>query len=272
MRTIVFGRMDLAFVSLPTNVPYVERGLASWMSPERIIHIVQNVRHANPAWLGGYPVRLLTQPLARIAINEIVMAEISPYLDKRAMTEVVPLGHDLSYFTNRRGDTISTPLRVAYTTWKSDLGMRLEERLPSGRFQWRSIREHVSWDQLRELYQWADVFLCTPGPEEGLYLPGLEAMAAGALVVTPDVGGNMAYCRPGKNCELVDFEDLDAYEAALHDIATWSTVRVSAIRRAGFETAAGFDLMEERRNFAAFLGRLWERIEEFENRTRQGFR
>jgi glycosyltransferase involved in cell wall biosynthesis len=200
------------------------------------------------------------------------MDRIRPYLDERAMSEVIPLGHDLSYFTNRRAETMSTPLRVAYTTWKSDLGIRLEERLSSDRFEMRSIREHVSWHELRELYQWADVFLCTPGPEEGLYLPGLEAMAAGALVVTPDVGGNMAYCRPGKNCELVAFEDLDAYELALDGIATWSSGRIGAMRRAGLDTTAEFDLMVERQHFADFLRRLWERIEDFENRTRQGIR
>ncbi len=48
------------------------------MSPERIIHIIQNVRHVNPAWHRGIGTRLLTRPAARISINSIVADAIHP--------------------------------------------------------------------------------------------------------------------------------------------------------------------------------------------------
>ena len=34
-----------------------------------------------------------------------------------------------------------------------------------------------------------------PNHEEGFYLPALEAMAAGAIVVCPDCTGNRGFCR-----------------------------------------------------------------------------
>ncbi len=80
-----------------------------------------------------------------------------------------------------------------------------------GASSFRAIREPVGWDELRELYHWSDVFLATPLVEEGFYMPGLEAMAAGAVVISSDAGGNRAYCRFGENCVGVGLEDAGGY-------------------------------------------------------------
>lgn len=264
-KRIDFGEDDLAFVSLPGNFELPYNSLPSGMSPERIIHIIQNVRHVNPRWLGGYPVRLLTRPAARISINDIVADLIRPYLDPRGLHRVINLGHALDYFAHERSGGLSTPVRVAYTTWKSDLGDRVAATLPEG-FEFRAIRETVDWAALRELYHWAAVFVSSPGPEEGLYLPGLEAMAAGALVVTPDVGGNMAYCRPEDNCLLVGFEDVDGYRDALLRLAGADAAEVERLRTAGYATTADFDLDAERRGFHDFLDEVWQRVDAYEGR------
>jgi glycosyltransferase involved in cell wall biosynthesis len=238
------------------------------MSPERIIHIIQNVRHATPAWTDGYALRLLTRPAARIAINQIVMNRIAPYLDARALAEVIPIGHDFGYFSTERESGLHSPVRVAYTGWKSDLGARLERKLSSEKFEVRGISHHVSWQELSELYRWADVFLSTPGPEEGLYLPGLEAMAAGAIVITPDAGGNMAYCRPGDNCVLVGLEQVDDYADALASVSGWDDERIRSVRASARRTTEEFDLSREREAFGAFLDRLRPRIACYEGAGR----
>lgn len=264
---LAFRSRDLAFVSLPRTYEHAFRSLPREMSPERIIHIIQNVRHVNPAWNDGYPIRLLTRPAARISINDIVGDAISPWLDPRGMHEVIPLGHALDYFSHERSGPIGSPVKVAYTTWKSDIGDRTAAALAEDpRFTFRAIRDMVPWSDLRELYAWADVFLCAPYPEEGLYLPGIEAMANGCLVVSPDAGGNMAYCRPGENCLLVGFDDPASYADALRTIADWAPAEVANFRAAGFAATEPFDLDRERTSFANYLTRLWERIDAFESR------
>lgn len=260
---------DLAFFSLPSSYPVVEGALGAGMSPERIIHIIQGVRHATPAWTDGYALRLLTRPAARIAINQIVMDRIAPHLDARALAEVITIGHDFDYFSTERESGLHSPVRVAYTGWKSDLGARLERKVPAEKFEVRGISHHVSWQELRELYQWADVFLSTPGPEEGLYLPGLEAMAAGAIVITPDAGGNMAYCRPGDNCVLVELEQVDDYADALAAVSGWDDERIRSVRASARRTTEEFDLSREREAFGAFLERLRERIAGYERAGRR---
>ena len=46
----------------------------------------------------------------------------------------------------------------------------------------------------------ARVVVTLPQEREGFYLPALEAMALGCLVVCPDAVGNRGYCEPGVNC------------------------------------------------------------------------
>ncbi len=256
---------DLAFVSLPPNFEVAHRSLPRGMSPERIIHIIQNVRHVTPTWLGGYPLRLLTRPAARISTNDIVHDAVAGFVDPRTIHVVIPLGHDLGYFHKERTEGFSRPIRVAHTAWKSDIGDRTEAALDDDRFTFRAIRESVPWSDLRDLYHWADVFLCAPNLEEGFYMPGLEAMEAGCLVVTPDVAGNMAYCRPDDNCLLVGFEDVNGYVAALRTLADTPADQRTAMRAAGHGSTAPFNLDDERDGFATFLDTLWGRIDRWES-------
>ena len=46
----------------------------------------------------------------------------------------------------------------------------------------------------------ARVTVLVPNPKEGFYLPAVEAMAAGTLVVCPDCVGNRAFCLDEVNC------------------------------------------------------------------------
>jgi hypothetical protein len=194
--------------------------------------------------------------------NEYNLEAIRPHLNPDSLTEIIPLGHDTTYFEKWRKGGVGEPVKVAYTTWKSEVGDETASLLANDpAFEFRAIRGTAGWEELRELYHWADVFLCTPLYAEGFYLPGLEAMAAGAIVVTPDAYGNRAYCRFGENCVLVEHSDPRSYADALRDIASWDTGSVDEMRRHGYEAAARHTWEAEERRFAAFLERLVDRLE-----------
>ena len=53
---------DLAFFSWPVQYEQIARRLDPATPHERVILIVQNVRHANPTFLDGYALRLLARP------------------------------------------------------------------------------------------------------------------------------------------------------------------------------------------------------------------
>jgi Glycosyl transferases group 1 len=262
LEKVTVGPHDLAFLSWPTHYEIVEPRLSRWTRHEQVIFIVQNVRWANPSFAGGYAVRLLTRPMARIMTNDVVLEAIKPYLNPTSLSEVIRIGHDTDFFAKEKSGPFGDPIRVGYTTWKSDVGDKVASLLgdDSG-FSFRAIRDPVGWDELRELYHWADVFLATPLIEEGFYLPGLEAMATGAVVVSSDAGGNRAYCRFGENCLEVGFEDPSSYADALRVLRRYGTDEINRLRRGGYETVKLHTLEHERERFGEFMGRLTSRLD-----------
>jgi hypothetical protein len=250
---------DFAFFSWPEHMDHIAPRLAPGTSQIRVIHLVQNTRHANPFWIGGYATRLLTRPLARIMVTRETLDACLPYLNTSSPTRVITEGHDWQYFFKQRAGEVNSPLRVAYTTWKSQVGVQVEESLAGDdRFAFRSVRGVAAWDELRDLYHWADVVLGTPGPEEGFYLVGLEAMAAGAVLITADAGGNRAYSHFGQNCLQAEFESADDYRRALERIVAMPPDGVAALRSAAYTVLENHTLEREQAEFGEFLRSLAE--------------
>jgi hypothetical protein len=165
---------DFFFFSWPPNFELIERCLP-WFDTNRVIHIIQGIRHIYPNFVSGYALRLLSRPMTRIAISNHLCEAIAPHVNRSSVLRTIPLAHDTEYFErSRRTEDWHVPLHVAYATWKSDIGVDVERALSSdGRFKFRGIHEAVNWEQLKAVYSWADVFLCFPHREEGFYLPGL---------------------------------------------------------------------------------------------------
>lgn len=257
-KALPFDPECLYFFSLPTDFkfiePFVERGLPT----KRVVHIIQGKRHSSVDFQDGYAIRLLSRPMSRITINAIVRRAIDPYLNRSAICETIPLAHNTDYFrAPLRTLMQGRKLKVGYMTWKSDIGDRIAHLLASdARFSFTAVREPLDWPQLRKFYAELDVYLCAPKPQEGFYLPGLEAMAAGAVVLTPDVGGNMIYCRFGENCMDYDFDDAQSGAAALKHLTDAAPQRITALQRQGHATIEAFSLDQERARFGAFIDQL----------------
>jgi glycosyltransferase involved in cell wall biosynthesis len=246
---------DLVFLSWPPDFEFVRNRIALTRRYENVIHIMQSVRHANRSFLNGYATDLLRLPFSRIAVTHQVHDAIKPFLSANSLTRAIILGHDTEFFHRTRHEPFHSPLRVAYTAWKSKIGDRIagELRDRENEFAFRSLADQVSWPELRQLYHWADVFLATPNSTEGFYLPGLEAMSAGAVVVTPDAVGNRAYCNFGNNCLLVRHEDVESYVTALESLQRMPEDEVAAIRNRAHATADRHQLSTERNAFGDFL-------------------
>jgi len=69
-------------------------------------------------------------------------------------------------------------------------------------------------EEVNELYNQATMFVQT-SRHEGFCLPLLEAMATGAPVVCTDAHGNRDFCFDGKNCLMVEHDDVKGLSEAL---------------------------------------------------------
>lgn len=241
----------------PTHHPLIEAA-AHGPLHQRLIHLVQGTRHANPVWSDGRNYRLLHRPMTRIVVTEQVEREVAAHVNDRYPLRTIIEGHDGAYFAAGAPERQSarSVFRVLYATWKSDLGDRVAEILaddPS--FSFDAIRGECGWPELRRRYHAADLFVCSPGPQEGFYLPGIEAMAAGCSVVSAFVGGNESYLDDGANAVRAEYDDAASHARALVALAGDHDLRQTLLA-GGHATVERHRLDRERRAFLDTLSTL----------------
>ena len=105
--------------------------------------------------------------------------------------------------------------------------------------------------QLRRLYNRTAVFI-VPSLHEGFGLPGAEAMACGAALVSSRNGGVNAYARHGESALLCPIEDPEALAAATIKLLTDTAMRYR-IARAGASSAASQRPADATEAFGAVL-------------------
>jgi hypothetical protein len=98
-----------------------------------------------------------------------------------------------------------------------------------------------------------------PNVSEGFYLPALEAMALGAVVVCPDCVGNRGFCKDGYNCFLPAYSVKDV-SMAVHRACALLPVARTQLAEAARHTADMHGLARERDEFLRImrnLDQLW---------------
>jgi glycosyltransferase involved in cell wall biosynthesis len=98
----------------------------------------------------------------------------------------------------------------------------------------------------------ARVTVFAPNPVEGFYLPALEGMALGTLVVSPDCVGNRSFCLPGVNCLRPKFAEEPVVRAAEAALALDRASAAELTDKAS-ATASAHSLEAERQAFIEIL-------------------
>jgi glycosyltransferase involved in cell wall biosynthesis len=104
------------------------------------------------------------------------------------------------------------------------------------------------------------VTLFLPGSTEGFYLPALEGMAMGTVVVCPDCIGNRSFCLPGVNALRPAYDDTEVLEQVEAALALSASAAAGLVAAAGV-TAREHALTFERARFHEVLRdlpRLWD--------------
>jgi hypothetical protein len=223
-------------------------------SPIPIVNLVQHVKHADPSdTLLRY--RFLPHKAIRICVSPEVAEAIEDTGTVRGPVFVIPDAIDVAPL-ERLGAATERDLDVVVAANKQpEAGAEIAGGLsvPGRRVQLLDAR--IPRDELLGWLARARVAAFVPNPTEGFYLPAVEAMALGTLVVCPDCVGNRSFCEPGANCFRPPHE-LDAIVAAAERALT--TGDAARMLEAAHETARRHDLAGERAAFQEILGRLDE--------------
>lgn len=246
---------DILFFTLPSSYEQLCILYGSQASRMNFIHLMQNVRLSNMMFDKGFSFRLLAKPIHRLCITQEVVNAVAPYVENRDQMLLIPHGFDFDAFdcAPKRDD----PISITFNTFKGEIGRQIVRPFnkdPRVHKIWVS-KKGISWNDLQRNYRKASIFLSTPLAEEGLYLPGLEAMAAGQIVITPDAYGNRFYCDFDKNCLQVELEDIAAYQDRIEwTIANWEG-EVFDMRCLAYEKATGLGLDSERALYDAWIAK-----------------
>ena len=101
------------------------------------------------------------------------------------------------------------------------------------------------------------IFLPNKKEGEGFYLPALEAMALGSLVICPDCVGNRSFCLPNHNCFRPDY-DSDSIINSVKIALELSAGEVERILANAHLTASKHNLMAEKEAFFNILTKVRE--------------
>jgi glycosyltransferase involved in cell wall biosynthesis len=194
--------------------------------PVPVINLVQGVRHADP----GDPRRaFLSRPAIRICVSDEVAEAILATGLVRGPVHVIPNGIDCNDLPKPRSER-EIPVLVAGAKNPS-FAHAVAERLASAGVEVRCLLEPLPRPMFLEQLAWARVAVTLPLDREGFFLPALEAMAVGAVVVCPDCVGNRGFCRDGETAFRPAYNLNDVVDATLRAVAMGDSA--AAVIRAG---------------------------------------
>ena len=249
------GRHDILFLAGQDWRYLIDNGLDA--SPNPRINLIQGVRHAHEGTeLHGH----LKQRAVRICVSEEVAESLratgqvnGPMFTIVNGMRIPPLvalrrqAVDLLWRRHRRRHAV---IVVGYK--RPDLARALSDRLTDAKVPHRLLLDFLPRQQFLAALAGAAVTVCLPTAEEGFYLPALEAMACGSVVVTLDCIGNRGFCHNHRNCLITAPEPDTLTAATIQALALYPKAR-KALRRGANETVRQHNLAVERQRFHEIL-------------------
>ena len=225
----------------------------------------------NPiVWLGqgfkacdrqGQGYQYLARKAVRICVSREVAAALAATGQPVGPIRTIPAGTELAAGVTRRGD--DPPPAFAERRWpavvvgykRPDLARALSLRLEELGVEHRLLLRFIDREQFLGLLRQAQVAVCLGLEREGFYLPAIEAMACGSLLVTLDSVGNRSFCRHDDNCLIADADRFALSTATIQALGLSGTERRRQLRKAR-QTCLRHSLEVERKRFRTVLRRL----------------
>ena len=234
-------------------------GLGALENPR--INLVQHVRHADE---GTELYRYLPERAIRICVSQEVADAVSATGRAKGPVLTIPNGIDVTPF---EPDGDGSPARyetrrhaITIVGYKSpDLARTLSSLLDAEQIEHLLVTDFLDRSEFLALLADSRIAVCLPHRTEGFYLPAVEAMASGCLVVTLDCIGNRGFCHHGENC-LIAEHSAESLLDAMMSVLAMSAAQRRHLHRRGRDIAAKHPLASERAQFHAILGdvdRLW---------------
>lgn len=223
-------------------------------SPGRpIINLIQGLAHSEPAhelysFLRHRAVRICVSPEVAEAINETGQVN--------GPTFVIPNGLNLINFPahNKSWEEREVNLCIAGSK-NPDLASEIAAWATASGWRVWLMDTMQSRNSFLASFGESKVTLFLPLEREGFYLPPLEGMAQGTLVVCPDCIGNRSFCLAGENCLRPAYQK-EAVQDAIRTTFTLTPEERSSLFTEANDAVAKHDIQHEYSQFQLILSNL----------------
>jgi Glycosyl transferases group 1 len=218
--------------------------------PKPIINLIQHPRHAEAgSELRGY----LKHRAVRICVSGEVADAINATGEVNGPVFAIPNGIDLHAISEtpaaRKIDILISGFKAPEMAL--EVHRALKEKVPNI----QCLTERLPRSEYLAHLSGARIAVVLPRPREGFFLPALEAMACGAIVVCPDCVGNRGFCQDEVNCFRPEY-DREAVISAALAASRLTEDRHQEMRARAEETVRRHSLAAERESFLRILATL----------------
>ena len=221
-----------------------------------VVNLIQHVRHACEDDTLGRRM-LLRHSAIRICVSPEVERAIVGTGQVRGPVFTIPDAIDVGYVERLAGAGPRDIDVLVAANKQPELGASLARSLRVADRRVELVDSRVPRSELVGLMGRARVTVAIPNPKEGFYLPAVEGMAAGTVVVCPDCIGNRSYCLDRENSFRPGYAE-EAIRAAAEEALALDGTALSDLLGAAHQTARAHDLPGERRAFLDILDRVDE--------------
>jgi hypothetical protein len=224
-----------------------------------IVNLIQDFRPTRPA---AQLHEFIAHPAIRICISAEIQDALEGTRSVRGPIFTVPVGVDLERLPTPRPAPERDIDCVVLAVKDPKLGGVIAERIGGAGNRVLLIDSPMPRGELLDAMARARVAVLLPASVEGAYMPALECMALGALVVCPDCVGNRSFCRDGETCLVPKRSRRAIVKSALGALAA-SPRELEPMLAAARVESSEHALARERSRFLEILDRvdeLWQDV------------
>lgn len=214
-----------------------------------VINLIQHVRHADP---NGELFSFLSRPAIRICVSEPVTQAILNTGQVAGPVLTIPNGIDVP---NHLACKKSVEKILILGLKNPEAAARIDSIMSKNNVPTHCVTSFMPRDQYLQLISDFSFAVFLPHHEEGFYLPALEAMSLGRIVICPDCVGNREYGDDKVNGFFPRYTVEHIVDAIFAALRTPSEIRVSMEERAKI-SASKFSLQSEQRSYLEVLDQL----------------
>jgi glycosyltransferase involved in cell wall biosynthesis len=218
-----------------------------------VINLIQHVRHAVPKD-PRFP--FLRYRAVRICVGEAVKAALEETNRVNGPLYAIPNCIDLELLPKGATDRGIAVLIAGLK--RPELAAEMDRRLRHAGVKIHTLAAPIPRREYLDLVARARITVFLPNESEGFYLPGLEGLALGTLVICPVHAGERSHYRHGYNCFTPEYS-VDALLACVEQALSLSGEALARLVANASATANGHALARERERFLEILGEI-ERI------------